>query len=765
MRTAMDYARIGRGRRVTAARMRDLAIVALALVAAVCFQARSAAQSTDPTQVWGPTEDPSGTAGVLKDHVQTGGGYNPHNGNASRSVTDLKVPGAAGAYGLNLTRHWNSTDASLGDGGGNGPGPFAYGGWTHSWNWVAYFDQTIWFCESENGGCTSDRTDTYIIQITYPDGHTGKFSFSRADGWYYPLPPAAPQYSAHGLGYPWPEEFAGHAYEYDHIRGMDPEGNFFWLHRSDGGAVYFVRAGGYYKATRVLDPHGYETTLSYEVSGSANPWELPRLTRVTGHDGRFLAFEWAYLRDQPEPVVEAVHSSAGQTVRYGYTPYEIGSFGVQSALTRVSYMDDLDASGQPIEACYIYNGHVAQDPPYWNGYGGAIRGMGPLLAEARDPRFDGPLTGIRYIFRGGPGGTPLYPLAGDNPQGVSNIDFFHMVPFPVEQEISAYSGEVISTLGIPPNKDPRISPDVGTRTEVRGGGGTRKFYYGSKCGLEPGATYTPGSNGTGFFNPPEAAPGGYRPWQLGKRTEFSDNPSTAPFEFQRHRNGNPVRTFDGRGLLTKVAWLPWIGRISQVQHLDNSTNVYNWTDKGQSADRDQQRIPNVYNHWLFSEKNENNAWTTYTRDLRRRITRIDYHGGTSERFEDYNQFNQFQTHYLPSGGYKKYEYDTRGLLKREWNSADGPENAIIYTHDTMDRVETVSHAWSRAKGAAFSVKMTYNARHQVTKVEYPAQPPIASSPTPSPSIPPSSGELDPEPWHGRRPHEIGPPPTPTPSDS
>ena len=47
-------------------------------------------------------------------------------------------------------------------------------------------------------------------------------------------------------------------------------------------------------------------------------------------------------------------------------------------------------------------------------------------------------------------------------------------------------------------------------------------------------------------------------------------------------------------------------------------------------------------------------------------------------------------------------------------------NAVIYTYDALDRVATVSHPWSRAKGATFSVALTYNGRHQVVREEYPA---------------------------------------------
>jgi RHS repeat-associated protein len=693
------------------------------------------AQSNTPRPVWDPNEDPAGTAGVLRDQVETGGGYNAHNGNAHRAVTDLEVPGALGAYGLDFTRHWNSTDASLGETGGDGAGPFGYGGWTHSWNWIARHDVDIWMCESENGACMSYRTDTQIIEVSYPDGHTSKFSFPRADGY-----DINGHYSAEAHGYPWPEQFGGHTTLTDYLRGMDPSGNFFWLHLADGGAVYFVRAGGYYKATRVLDPNGYETTITYETPSSG--WsEKPRTARVTGEDGRYLQFEWKNLADSTR-VIASVQTGTGQRVEYCYADYTLpGSANlvpglpevVQYALTKAKYMDEIDPStNQPVQAEYTYIGHVARDPHSTGGPDGPLRGMGPLLTVANDPRISGPMTKIQYVFRGGPGGSPMYTLAGDNPQGVSNIDFFHMVAFPIEAELSAETGLLISALGIPPNADPRTHPDVGTRTELRGAGGSRKFYYGSTCGIEPGGTYTSGNNGSGYFTPPEAATGGYRPWELGKITEFSHNPATAHFEFQRHQrhtpgiDGRPWRIFDGRGILTQLAWVPWTGRVSGLWNRgsDESTRLYNWTSAGNSEARDPSRVPNLYDHWLFSQTDERTHTTTYTRDSRRRVTQTTYHDGTWESLT-YNEFNDVVTHTLPSGAVKTNTYYPQGhpwcgLLWQEWNSVEGWDERKEYTYDAFDRVLTMQDAMARVHGKEFSVKLTYNARHQVVKEEYPA---------------------------------------------
>ena len=683
-------------------------------------------EAEPPPPLWDDTDDPSGNAGALKDKVETGGGYSAHNGNASRSVTDLEVPGGLGAYGLDFTRHWNSTDETFTFGGAYGLTAFGYGGWTHSWNWVALYDHEIWLCEPENGPCAGYQTDRHLIQITYPDGRSAKFSFSRTDG-----RDIQGNYSADPEGYPWPEHWGGDPAVDDHLRGMDPSGSSFWLFLADGGAVRFERSGFYFRATQVIDPHGLKTILTYDVL--QNPYEIPLLRRVEQPGGRSLQLSWSYLPDQFYPFISEVQSGTGQRVVYGYNRFTKDIFDGY-ALTSATYVDDLDpATAQPIQASYTYIAHVSRDPESY----GTIRGLGPLLVEANDPRFAGPMRRIHYIYRGGPCheepfpndpcGAPFYPIASDDPQGGENIDFFHIKPFPVQMELSAETGQMVSQLFIPQNRDGRIYPEVGTRTETRGAGGSRVFYYGSKCGIEPGG-YRVDQNNNPYWEPPEAAPGSYRAYQLGKATEFADDPAIAPFDFQRHQAHKPWRIFDGRKLLTQLTWLPWTGRVSEIWHRGADTfngnlskRSYNWTNPGASAAQDYTLLPNFYNHWLFSKIDEGGNQTVYTRDSRRRVTRIDHPGGSSETFT-HNDFNQVLTHQLPSGAVQNYEYDTRGLLQREWNSVDGEIAAKVYSYlpADPDRVWRMQDGRARAAGKPFSVEMTYNNRHQITEVRYPS---------------------------------------------
>jgi RHS repeat-associated protein len=682
---------------------------------------QSWAQSSEPT-------DPSGNAGALKPRVETAGGYNPLNGNGTRSITDLQVNGAVGAYGLDFTRHWNSTDASfdLMQDDTDAPKPFAFGGWTHSWNWAASWTFTTSFCEPESQSCPGGVIETvyHAITINYPDGRTGKFTFTVTNvSEPNPFDPHFPP----GLG-------ASMAID-DHLMGMASDGSQFWLYLQDGGSVHFVTvpssSNSRWRADKVIDPHGLLTQLLYDTDGN--------LTTVNGPDGRSLRLTWSTLSDHPRKVISAVESGSGaglQRVEYYYGLHTFDATHKWQALIEARYVYPVDPAGQPIpSALYTYTPWLTT-----SSTAGWAKVGGPLLNYADDPRFEGAMNKIRYIFRGGPGGTPLC-TAPNNPTpappGTAG-PYLVMAAFPVEQELSAETGLMVSKLFLPCNG----LPATGKRTEYRGAGGSRTFYYGKAAGLEPGVVYHPGNNGTSYWTPPEATPDAYTPYGYGsgfeptKLTDFADNPATAPFDFDHPYGMHPWRRFDARGNLTQYIFQLLTsldpsgnGRLKEIWYrgFDNANNngtnkvsvkTFNWDNPGSSDARDANLIPNIFNHYLFSQTDELSFTTTYVRDSQRRIKRIDYPGGSSESYT-YNAFNQVLTHTLPSGAVQTFEYDASGRLLRQYDSVDGYAARKEYTYDAFDRVATMQDGRARAAGAPYSVSMEYNARHQVTKVHYP----------------------------------------------
>ncbi|HMG05631.1 MAG TPA: hypothetical protein VK581_09220, partial [Chthoniobacterales bacterium] len=92
-----------------------------------------------------PDDNPTSNNGALKAQVETGGSYDAHSGNATRSINDLHVPGAPGVYGLDFTRHWNSVRNDRYENSATvtpeQTTDFASPGWSHSWAWSSVYEE------------------------------------------------------------------------------------------------------------------------------------------------------------------------------------------------------------------------------------------------------------------------------------------------------------------------------------------------------------------------------------------------------------------------------------------------------------------------------------------------------------------------------------------------------------------------------------------------------------------------------------------------
>ncbi len=283
------------------------------------------------------------------------------------------------------------------------------------------------------------------------------------------------------------------------------------------------------------------------------------------------------------------------------------------------------------------------------------------------------------------------------------LDYYYSSPTAIKEEKNPETGQMVSLFG--------IGCFDGTRMEYNGLGGFRKFFFGRH------------PEGPGIYS--------IRGYQLSKLTDFTTVyplPATLPFERQNWKDGHPRQIWDGRGIMTETVYGDGSGQPVEVRHVgsDGSVYYYNRTNPGNSSPRDPARIPNPYNHWLFSKTDERGQMTTYVRDERRRVQEIHHPGDTSEEF-DYNEFNQIVNHRLPSGTWKHYHY-VNGLLEWEYNTTDGWEARKEYTYDDLNRVRTMRDGRARAHGAEYSVRLSYNGRHQVTMEEYPA---TATSPAAS----------------------------------
>ena len=620
-----------------------------------------------------PDEDPTGHTGALKGNVETGCGYNAQNGNGVRSVTDLHVPGALGDYGLDFTRHWNSLPP------GNEPhmwasmgfSDFGTSGWSHSWAWGAEVTKEY---PKELPSC--DCTDHYMITwitITFPDGRVIKYKLVRSEIFQFGIPARpwfGPPYESNERDWQIPGEGV-----HDLLESMAPDGSEFWLHLADGGSVHFVgdswsgdpnHKDWSYQAKQVFDPHGFRTDLVYD------PVWNGQLTEVRPEAGRWLKITWGY----------PINGSMAQVI----SRVEMG--GVEGA--------------PAVDYTYAVTGNVLTlgTAEYGGGVSATYVYQNALLVEATDPRFAGAMTRIRYKYR--MDRCQVHPVS-DPPD--AHFDYIYAQPEAIAEEQSPYND--LHDLPIVVSRFAIHCWD-GTRTEWNGLGGWRNFYYGHS------ATWS-GSGSRGH--------------ELAKVTDFTTTGVNMADERQNHLNGKTYQVWDGRNTMTQFTYNDSNGQPNEIRHSgsDGSFRTYDWTDSGNSAQRDPALIHNPHPHCLFSKKDELGHPTTYTRDARRRVTRIDYSGGSAEIFT-YNSFNQVIIHQLPSGAVRTYEYDPSHRLQFEHNSVDYPASALDYTEYTYygpgdhpewtDLVKTKTEGLARQRDAPFTVRMTYNGRQQIATVEY-----------------------------------------------
>jgi YD repeat-containing protein len=340
-----------------------------------------------------------------------------------------------------------------------------------------------------------------------------------------------------------------------------------------------------------------------------------------------------------------------------------------------------------------------------------------MLKVAYDPHYAGAMTKIRYTYQGHECRIQDQPAPGFEPYVGAHFDYYLSPSTAIAAEKSDHSDQFgpirVSSFG--------IGCFNGTRTETNGFGAWRLFNYGSSAGAQ-GNYHCMG-------------------YQLAKLTDFTlayPYPNDLPFERQNYMSGQPRQIWDARGIETDAMVTPGdaSGQPGEIHHVtaDGSYQVFNRVNAGTSDGQDFAKIPNRYNHWLFSHRDERGLTTIYRRDSRRQVVDIIYPDTNSEHFT-YNDWNQVVTHTLASHTSEHpaivhYDYDGFHRLVQVWNEVDGQANAVIYTYDALERVATISYPWSRATGASFGVALTYNGRHQIIGEEYPA---TSSGPNPAKS--------------------------------
>ena len=311
------------------------------------------------TSALAQNDNPTGKTGVFNGNSTVGGSYDPYTANATRTIVDISVPGAVGAYGLQWTRTMNSRHMA---------GPNYHfgdsGSWQHSFNWgIDYTDDVSGGrVNCSNIPCpNSPRPISYIVY--YPDGRVVEFQHHAAS-------PPDPIYRGP----------SGVTDRFQPVAGS----GLCYLLLSDGGKVEFQQNGfldsqtGAWSfdisPTAIIDPYGQRTTLEYGAGG---------LSRVTEPAGRWLRINYTLISPYRYVItsVEAGYdvNTVTQSVSYSYQQFPVSGFSY-TTLTGVNYSDGTHAN-------YTYQAA--------NTY--STTGL-PLIQTCDDVRYAGPMKKIAYEF-------------------------------------------------------------------------------------------------------------------------------------------------------------------------------------------------------------------------------------------------------------------------------------------------------------------------------------------------------------------------------
>ncbi|MBS0656973.1 MAG: hypothetical protein JSR82_01840 [Verrucomicrobia bacterium] len=660
--------------------------------------------------------NPEGDTGVFKPTINSAGSIDPHSGNASRMIEDLKVPGAVGDYGLNVVRYWESLRyAQQQDTGLHMP--YAHGGWTNNWALEA-----AWSWDYN----TTDDPNPYILitlTLNTRDGRVLRFNIKRLAANFPNGVHADPPFLGHPPGTlpasyveTWSQAHAG-----DYIGAIHPNGLWFWLMCKDGGAILYELAPGApgpdsknvgsFRATEIRDPHGVPTRLTYNGD---------RLVSATEAAGRTLRFTWG-TPTNAELVLTAVswHLTPSdpnpvQTVNYGY-----GSTvpdAVSAVIHTRTVLASASTTGDTRAAAYTYRFHT---PSSTTEYPQAS------LYTADDPRFAGPMQRIRYRYRGQtgecPAGNPNSPF--DNSKSSNYRPAYHAV-----EEEQTFDGTMVARLEIPCNG----LITTGLRFETTGLNQQRTFYYGSRAEVQP--------------------PNGATSWVLYKATDYTNNPASAAKQIG---SNPPSHTWDHRGTESRLQYSLTTRKVTELWRYgaDGSKLLFDYSTPGASLGLAPDIMQNWMDHWVFSKTDELGRATTYVRDGQRLVTKVIHpaqvagvpieehytYDGDSVLMAKRNpvtnamgtelvaiKFKEL-SHTLPSGTVETKTYGPRHLLSGVWNSQDGATAGLQYTYYTYgeaggyaDLLKTVSTARSRAANVAFAAQFEYDSSHRITKVTYPA---------------------------------------------
>ena len=255
-------------------------------------------------------DNPTGPTGTFNGQVTTGCSYDAYTGNATRTITDMVLPGAVGKYGLSYSRTWNTRNP----------------GWHNSFEW------------SIDPVTVQNQSVPYAVR--FPDGRTETFTLQSGS------------YRALALGV--------------RERLTPSNGTYCYVLLPDGGKVQFAvtrvdygNSHDYsFKALQIIDPYGQNTSFSYNADGT--------LSRITESAQRYIQISYETIAGVQ--FIEHLSGTDGRTVMYHYQTLYF-NYVAYVVLSSVTYSEDSSltsnytyALGNVNSAGYVLS--TCSDPRY-----------------------------------------------------------------------------------------------------------------------------------------------------------------------------------------------------------------------------------------------------------------------------------------------------------------------------------------------------------------------------------------------------------------
>ncbi|HKP03087.1 MAG TPA: RHS repeat-associated core domain-containing protein [Chthoniobacterales bacterium] len=353
-------------------------------------------------------DNPTGISGMYNGNVNTAGSYDPYTGNATRSITDITVAGAVGAYPLAFTRTMNTRYNA-----GSGTWEMGTAGsWRHNYQWS--IEPHVYTSSGPNRWSYLPN----VYTVNYPDGR--RLSFSQASN--------DTRFRAG----------SGISDRFQQLTNVD--GGMVYVLLPDGGKIAFeatvirnelsevthlTESLFTYELVGIIDPHGQTTTITYPGDGSMT---------ITEPAGRWLKLWYTITPWMGDSVLTGVQASDGRSVTYNYGGWQPAGAAMYSYLGNIQYRDT--AGGVYATAIYFYTpGNI--DP-----------NERPLLAGAIDPMYSGPMWSIGYTYVSGSSGGVYGQIQSEN----------YLDP------ATGAAGQVVSSVSVNGNSRTETRGDGSSRT-------------------------------------------------------------------------------------------------------------------------------------------------------------------------------------------------------------------------------------------------------------------------------------------------------------